>query len=302
MPETGSRPLIRVEDVIAALMIIPSLWVTSPSEYYSLFNGSLILSKHTTALILLFIFALLAALYENRIQRIVDTIKSGVKIPEVTIQDQTVHLWKTKFKVLNSIRDYLPFLLCMLAYHRLVTMVPHSPNEGLDKIFMQIDAVVINNFRHYIMIKVGPHKWFNDFLHLFYKTYIIAVPFVAIYLYTFKEYKKFREFLLAIVVGLILSIVVDIFLPSVGTDVITKKFQVHWDGTISIPSLYTAIVLFYSIKVGKTLTFFFLPVAILFFVADILSFSNYFSAVVISILVALVSIPLARLLMWRKKA
>ena len=81
-----------------------------------------------------------------------------------------------------------------------------------------------------------------------------------------------------------------------------RKYQVHWDGSISIPSLYTAIVLFYSIKVGKTLTSFYLPVAILFFLSDILSFSNYFSAVVISIIVAMISIPLARLLMWRSRA
>jgi len=282
-------------------MIIPSLWVTSPSEYYSIFYGNIILSKHTTALLLLFIFALLAALYENRIQRIIDTIKSGVKIPEVTISDQTVHLWKTKFKVLNAIRDYLPFLVCILAYYRLVTLIPHSPHEGLDKIFIHMDAVVVNGFREYIMSRVGTYKGFNDFLHLFYKTYIIAVPFVAIYLYIFKEYKKFREFLLAIVVGLILSLLIDMFFPSIGMALYTKKFNVHWNGTISIPSLFTAIVLFYSLKVGKTLTSFYIPVAILFFMADILSFSNYFSAVVVSIVVAFLSVSVARLLMWRSR-
>lgn len=301
MPETGSRPLIRTEDVIAMLMIIPSLWVTSPSEYFSLFNGSIILSKHTTALLLLFIFALLAALYQNRVQRIIDTIKSGVKIPEVTIQDQTVHLWKTKFQVLNSIRDYLPFILCILAYQRLVTLVPHSPHEGLDKLFMQIDAVIVNDLRNYIIGKIGHYKSFNDFIHIFYKTYLISVPFVAIYLYIFKEYRKFREFLLAIVAGLILSLLVDIFLPSIGMDIYMKKFHVHWDGTISIPSLYTAIVLFYSFKVGKTLTTFFIPVAVLFFLADILSFSNYFTAVIISIIIAAISVPTARLLIWRSR-
>ncbi len=283
------------------LMIIPSLWVTSPSEYYSLFNGNIILSKHTTALLLLFIFALLAALYQNRVQRIIDTIKSGVKIPEVTIQDQTVHLWKTKFQVLNAIRDYLPFLLCMLAYQRIVTLIPHSPHAGLDKFFMQIDADVVNNFRNYIIGHFGTYKSFNDFLHILYKTYMISVPFVAIYLYIFKEYRKFREFLLAIVAGLILSLLVDLFLPSIGMDIYTKKFHVHWDGSISIPSLYTAIVLFYSFKVGKTLTTFFLPFSILFFLADILSYSNYFAAIITSIILAAISIPTARLLIWRSR-
>ncbi len=301
MPERISRPLIRTEDIIALMMIIPSLWVTSPSEYYSLLNGSIILSKHATGLLLLFIFAILAALYQNRMQRIIDTIKSGVKIPEVTIQDQFVHLWKTKFNILYVIRDYLPFLLCIIAYQKLVTLVPHVPHQGLDKIFLHIDAVVVQEFRHYILSKVGHYRWFNDLLHLSYKTHILAVPFVAIYLYIFKEYSKFRGFLLSIVVALILSLVVDIFFPSIGMDIYTKKFHVHWDGTISIPALYTAVVLVYSFKVGKTLTSFFIPVALVLFLSDILSFSNYFSAIMISIIVALISVPLSSLLMWRSR-
>jgi hypothetical protein len=95
MMKENKLHIIRPEDVLALLMILPSIWVTSPSEYYYLFNGNLVVSKHTTALMLLLLFAVLTSLYENRVQRIIDTMKSGVKIPAVTIQDQSLYLWNS---------------------------------------------------------------------------------------------------------------------------------------------------------------------------------------------------------------
>ena len=116
---------IRPEDILAVLMIIPSLLAARQSEYYYFLNGNIVVSKHTSGLLLLLILSILTALYENRTQRIIDTIKSGVKIPEVTMEDQLVYLWKTKFRVFYVARDYLPFLICILAYHSLLNVLPH---------------------------------------------------------------------------------------------------------------------------------------------------------------------------------
>ena len=68
---------IRPEDILAVLMIIPSLLAARQSEYYYFLNGNIVFSKHTSGLLLLLILSILTALYENRTQRIIDTIKSG---------------------------------------------------------------------------------------------------------------------------------------------------------------------------------------------------------------------------------
>ncbi|MFH1223702.1 MAG: hypothetical protein V1647_05105 [Pseudomonadota bacterium] len=267
------QPLIRIEDVLAALMILPSIWVTSPSEYYSLFNGNIVVSKHTTALILLFIFAILTALYENRIQRIIDSIKSGVKIPAVTMEDQTVFLWKTKFRILYVIRDYLPFLICILAYHRLQAILPHWEVINLDNAFRWLDLHIIEGFRAALISWGSNSPRFNDVIGLSYKSYFLSVPIIATYLYLIKDTKKFRQLFLAIVTGSIFALIVQ---------------------TVSLPAIYTSVALFYSLKISRILMYWYMPIAILCFLADILTSSNYFAAVVIGVIIGVVSIPIAK--------
>ena len=288
--------LIRPEDVLALLMILPSVWVTSPSEYYYLFNGNIVVSKHLTALMLLFLFAIFTALYENRIQRIIDTIKSGVKIPAVTINDQIVYLWRNKFRILYVIRDYLPFLICVIAYHRLTIFIPEveMKDSVIDRIFMSFDRFMIEDLRLWALAWIGNHLWIKDLISLSYKTSFLAVPILATYLYMLKEFDKFRQFMLAISIGTLLSLLLSIMMPCLGLESVIKNINSNLTGSISLPAVYTATVLFYSFKFNKTLALFYLPISILFFIADILSYSNYLLSITLSLLIGYLAIPIAK--------
>lgn len=296
MMKENKLHLIRPEDVLALLMIIPSIWVTSPSEYYYLFNGNLVVSKHVTALMLLLLFAIFTSLYENRIQRIIDTMKSGVKIPAVTMSDQAVYLWKRKNRILQVSRDYLPFLLCIIAYHRLTQLIPHIKHYDIDRIFMSFDRSVIESLRLKALALFGQSREFKDILSLSYKTYLLGVPVIATYLYMIKQFKKFREFLLAITLGSIIALLVSIIFPSLGLEAILNNSKAPLSGTISIPAIYTVVVLVFSIKYSKPLASFYIPIATLFFFSQILSYSSYLLAIVVSVIIGLVALPLARLI------
>ena len=288
--------LIRPEDVLALLMILSSIWVTSPSEYYYLFNGNLVVSKHTTALMLLVLFAIFTSLYENRIQRIIDTMKSGVKIPAVTISDQSVYLWKRKFRILQVIRDYLPFLVCIIAYHRLTVLIPHVKGYNIDRVFMSFDRLVIEGVRLKILGWFGSSREFKDILSLSYKTYLLGVPIIATYLYMVKQFQKFRRFLLAIIIGSILALLISMFFPSVGLDSIVNNIKAPLSGSISLPTIYTTILLLFAIGFSKALSSFYLPIAILFFIAEILSYHSYLLTIVIGVIVGLIAMYLAKLI------
>ncbi|MEI6093708.1 MAG: hypothetical protein WCQ47_08565, partial [bacterium] len=234
--------------------------------------------------------------YENRIQRIIDTMKSGVKIPAVTISDQTVYLWKRKFRILQVIRDYLPFLVCIIAYHRLTQLIPHAKSYNIDRVFMSFDRFVIESLRLKTLSFFGHSREFRDVLSLSYKTYLLCVPVIATYLYMIKQFKKFREFLLAITLGSVITIIVSIIFPSIGLEAILNNSRAPLSGTISIPAIYTVIVLVFSLKYIKPLASFYIPIASLFFISQILSYSSYMLAIVISAIIGLVAVPLARLI------
>jgi len=281
MPDK-KQPIIRIEDILAVLMILPSIWVTSPSEYYSMFNGNIVVSKHTTALTLLFMFAILTALYENRIQRIIDSIKSGVKIPAVTIEDQSIYLWKTKFRILYVIRDYLPFLICILAYHRLLDILPAITIYRMDDIFRSVDGALVEGFRSTVLAWEHNSHRLKDVISLSYKSYFLSVPIVATYLYLIKDLKKFRQLFLAIVIGSIFALIINIL------------FRTSDTRSVSLPAIYTSVLLFYSLNISKLLMYWYMPIAVLCFLADILTHSNYFIAVILGIIVGVAAIPISR--------
>ena len=288
--------LIRPEDVLALLMILSSIWVTSPSEYYYLFNGNLVVSKHTTALMLLVLFAIFTSLYENRIQRIIDTMKSGVKIPAVTISDQSLYLWKRKYRILQVIRDYLPFLLCIIAYQRLTVLIPHVREYNIDRVFMSFDRLVIEGTRLKILGWFGSSREFKDILSLSYKTYLLGVPIISTYLYMIKQFKKFRGFLLAIIIGSALALLISTFFPSLGLAAIVNNIKAPLSGSISLPTIYTTILLLFAIGYSKPLSSFYIPIATLFLVAEVLSYYSYLLTIVISVIVGLIAMYLAKLI------
>jgi len=291
---------IRPEDILAVLMILPSLWAARQPEYYQFLNGNIVLSKHTTGLLLLLILSILTALYDNRIQRIVDTIKSGVKIPAVTIEDQLIYLWKTKFKILYVARDYLPFLICILAYQTLLSVIPHIKYYHLDEFFMMIEKNFVEWWRVAIIGWFSERATFKALMTVAYKTYILSVPILAAYLYMVKNLEKFRYFLLAIVLGSVMALIANMLLPSMGLDAYTKQIISARNGSVSLPTVYSAVVMFFSFKVGRTLGCVFLPLAALSFLADILTYSNYLLAVLIGIALGAIAVQFSKLLIGGK--
>jgi len=285
---------IRPEDILAVLMIIPSLLATRQSEYYYLLNGNIVFSKHTSALLLLLILSILTALYENRTQRIIDTIKSGVKIPEVTMEDQLVYLWKTKFRILYVARDYLPFLVCILAYHPLLNVIPHLKYYHLDNAFMYIEKHFVEVWRVAIIGWFNHTSSFKTLMAVAYKTYVLSVPILAAYLYMVKNLEKFRGFLLAVVFSSIMALMVNILLPTIGLDASIKQIIAAQNGSVSLPALYSSVIMFFAFKIGRTLGLVFIPLATLTFLADILTYSNYLLAVLIGVLIGAVAVPLAK--------
>ncbi len=285
---------IRPEDILAVLMILPSLWVARQSEYYSFLSGNIVVSKLTGGLLLLIILSLLTALYENREQRIIDTIKSGVKIPQVTMEDQLIYLWKTKFRILIVARDYLPFLICILAYHTILNGLPHVKYYNLDNIFMVTEHKFVESWRVAVIGWFSQKTNFKALMQVAYKTYILSVPILAVYLYMVKDLKKFRYFLLAVVFGSVMALIVNIFMPSLGLYAYSKEIIAAQNGSVSLPTVYSSVVMFFAFKIGRTLGFVFIPLALLSFLADILTYSNYLVAVLIGILIGLIAVPLAR--------
>lgn len=288
------RLAIRPEDILAVLMIIPSVWVARQSEYYSFLNGNIVVSKLTGGLLLLLILSVLTALYENRAQRIIDTIKSGVRIPEVTMGDQLIYLWKTKFRILLVARDYLPFLICILAYHTILNGLPHVKYYHLDNFFMMVEKNFVESWRVAIIGWFSHKTNFKALISIAYKTYILSVPILAAYLYMVKDLKKFRYFLLAVVFGSAMALIFNMLMPSMGLEASTKQIIASQNGSISLPALYSAVVMFFAFKIGRTLGFVFIPLACLSFLADILTYSNYLVAVLIGILIGVIAVPLAR--------
>ena len=294
MAEKRKKLAIRPEDVLATLMIIPSLWAARQSEYYYLFNGNIVVSKHTSVLLLLLILSIMTALYENRTQRIIDTIKSGVKIPEVTMEDQWVYLWKTKFRILYVARDYLPFLICIFAYHYLLSIIPHIKAYSLDNFFIYIEKTFVELWRVPVIGWFNQTTNFKTWMVVAYKTYILSVPILAAYLYMVKNLEKFRYFLLAVVLGSVMALVVNMLLPSMGLDAYTKQIVTAQNGSVSLAAVYSSVVMFFSFKIGRTLGLTFIPLAALSFLADILTYSNYLCAVIIGVAIGAIAVPLAK--------
>jgi len=294
MVKTLKKLAIRPEDILAVMMIIPSLWAATQSEYYYFLNGNIVFSKHTSGLLLLLVLSILTALYENRTQRIIDTIKSGVKIPEVTMEDQLVYLWKTKFRILHVARDYLPFLICILAYHTLLNVIPHVKYYNLDSTFMYIEKHFVEVWRVAIIGWFNQTSSFKPLMTIAYKTYILSVPILAAYLYMVKNLEKFRYFLLAVVLGSVMALIVNMLLPTIGLDAFTKQIVAAQNGSVSLPTVYSSVVMFFAFKIGRTLGFVFIPLAALSFLADILTYSNYLLAVLIGIAIGAIAVPLAK--------
>jgi len=273
---------IKIEEYITLILIISSFFITSPSEYFVFFHGEIIISKYTIAFTFLFILSVLTTLYKNRIQRIIDTIKSGVKIPEVTIEDQIIHFLKNKGKILLVIRDYLPFVLCMLAFSSIKNLSTILNHTSIEPWFINAEQILINNIREYVNSLIEPYKIIKNILTLSYNTYTLSVPILAIYLHLTKKFSAFREFMLAIIISNILGLTINITL--------------YGPNSVSFPVAFTSIVLFFSLTVSPKLTLFYMPIAILLCFADILNFSHYFISILIGIVIGIVSIPVSKLL------
>jgi len=52
----------------------------------------------------------------------------------------------------------------------------------------------------------------------------------------------------------------------------------------------------FSIKFSRPLLTFYIPIAALFFIAEILSYSSYLLVMIISVMIGLIAVPLARLI------
>jgi hypothetical protein len=287
---------LKVEEYIALAVIIASFFVTSPSKYFYLFNGWIVMSKHMMAFWVLFVFSILTILYKNRIQRIIDTIKSGVEIPAVTLEDQATHLWKSRYRILLVARDYLPFVLCLLAYTNLTTIVDMFGRATIDTFMLTAEQMIIGNLRNNMIVFVNQTIVFKDALAVAYNTYAISVPIFALYLHLLKRFKNFREFMLAIIIASFFSLGINCFLPSYGLTTMTTGIPKDLLGTVSLPACYTTLVLFFSLTVSPKLTFLYTPVAILLFLADSLSYSHYVISILSGALTGLISIPISKLL------
>lgn len=294
MAKIFSRKAIRPEDVLAFLMILPSIWVARQPEYYYLFNGNIVMSKHLTGFLLLLVLAIVTALYENRIQRIIDTIKSGVKIPQVSMEDQLVHLWKTKYRILQVARDYLPFLICIVAYHSLQSIMPQFGSYRLDEAFIYVEKLLVEPWRTHVINWFSNVTDFKTLMTIAYKTYILSVPILAGYLYMIKDLQKFRNFLLAVVIGSIVALLINAIMPSMSLDSHSRQLIGAYNGTVSLPAVYSTVVLFFAFKIGRTLGLTFVPLAVLSFMAELLTYSNYLTAVLIGFILGALAVPLAK--------
>lgn len=259
-------------------MIIPSLILTSPYEYYRFFDGSLVISKHLTGVLLLLIFAVLAVLYENRVQRIIDTIKSGVKIPSVTFEDQVKNLWQKKLLILKVFRDYLPFLLCILAHQKLLSILEQKIT------IHQFENIISNSTRYNILSYIISFPKLKDIMYITHKTYLLIVPVLAVYLYFFKQFKQFRQFLFSVIIISIMDLAMLYF------------FNIK----LSTPIIYTAIVLFYSLIIDKSLFLFFISIAILIFFTDFMIFATNHIITLLSISLGVISIFISRYAIMRR--
>jgi hypothetical protein len=287
---------IRPEDIIALVFILPSLYISSPYEYYKFLNGSIVVSKHLTAFVLLLIFAFFAALYENKVKRIIDTIRSGVKIPEVTIEDQLTHLWKSKNIVFRTFRDYFPFIFFILAYQTISEYL--TAQDLVTKIsanFINIISTLSIEFKFFITKFLKTYPSLKSILEFSHKTYFLSVPILTTYLYFLKKYNKFRIFFTTIMLASIFSLFINLFLQENLKLVVDTK-TILTNTKISIPTLYTVVVLYYSFIMNKTIAGLYLPIALILLVQDIVAYSNNFLGLLLSIFITIIAISISKLI------
>ena len=123
---------------------------------------------------------------------------------------------ENKIRILLVARDYLPFLICILAYHTILNDLPHVKYYHLDNFFMMVEKNFVEGWR------VAVIGWFSDkanfraLMSVAYKTYILSVPILAAYLYMVKDLKKSLYFLLAVVFGLAIALIFNMLMPSMG--------------------------------------------------------------------------------------
>ena len=263
----------RIEDIVAVIMVSLSLSLVSSSKFYYIFIGNMVISKHLTALFVLFLLAIFTSFYKNINQRIKDTVVSDVRIPSVTIYDQFKHLWDNKIIVLHVLRDYIPFLLVFVAYYdikseimqgTLVTKCIDSP-MFVKNIFVNIHDFIMSSSTLSNLAKIS------------YKTHLLSIPVLAMYMYLLKSLRNFRELMFATVVSSVMAILISLS-------------TVAGFNNISTPALFTTIVLLFANRVSKPLTHAFIPIATMLFIMDIIVGMDCPYATIIGVIVGVVSV------------
>lgn len=261
---------LRIEDLVAIIVFYFSIKMSS--TFYYIVSDNIAISRHLIAIIILVLFAITTSIYRIRKRIIVDSIKSEVELPRLTIKDELIETWKKRHEILMVIRDYLPFLIILVSYYNILK---NTPSITEHPIFRTPESLL--SIANFIKETLAQNFFLKKLANLSYSTHIISVPILASYMYLLKTQRMFRRLLLAISISAITGIL------------IAKTSQLgifH----ISMPVCFTTIVLIYAGKVSKPVTHVFLPIATFLLAMDITINIPYLSTTIAGVLNAIAAI------------
>lgn len=185
--------------------------------------------------------------------------------------------------LVKIIRNWLPFILFLIAYENLGDLVRFVNPHDADPVLVKIDTFLFFGANPTLWLEQWIRPWFSEIMHVCYVNYYPFLPIIGFVLYIGGDYHKFRNVMVSVALGFYLGYIGYLLVPTVGPRYfMAEQFTTSIKGTSMLsdkvyqmlvalestrrdcfPSLHTAvtvIVTTYAYKYRRWLFWLMLPV------------------------------------------
>ncbi len=189
------------------------------------------------------------------------------------------------FAILKVIRNWIPVVIVLIAYENLGNLVRFINPHDADPLLKRLDEILFFGTNPNLWLEQWIRPWFSEVMHSCYTSYYPFLPIIGFVLYISREYYKFRNVMVSVILGFYIGYFGYLLVPAVGPRFyMADMFTIDIKGTTMLservnqminmlestrrdcfPSLHTAITVIvtaYAWKYKRWLFWGFLPVNI----------------------------------------
>ncbi len=149
-----------------------------------------------------------------------------------------IALLSGKFGVLlKVVRNWIPIVFILIAYENLGDLVHLVNPHDADPALVEIDAALFLGHNPTLMLERVIRPWFSEIMHMCYVNYYPFLPVIGFVLYMGRDYHRFRNVMMSVILGFYLGYVGYLLVPTVGPRYhMADLFTVSVEGTTMLSS------------------------------------------------------------------